>query len=104
MNPLTFTRGCVTLPRAIVDEAVAAAAKAYDCAPAEILSLSRKRRAFVARAYAMWLLRQHKSPTGQQLYSFPQIGKPFGRHHTTVINACAAHEARVAELQLAVAA
>lgn len=42
-----------------------------------------------ARHDAMRRLRSHVLCTGQPI-SFPTIGRWFGRHHTTVMNACGA--------------
>jgi chromosomal replication initiator protein len=63
--------------------------------PARYASLCR------ARFEAMWLAYQVKRPDGTRLYSLPQIGRAFGRDHTTVINAIRRHEAFLAAEKVA---
>jgi chromosomal replication initiator protein len=48
----------------------------------EMMSASHKPRVVTARAVAMWVMRQAKG------YSFPKIGRVFGRNHSTVLFAC----------------
>jgi hypothetical protein len=55
-----------------------------------ILSDSRDQLVTAARHHAMWLLREHTR------YSLPQIGRLFGRDHSTVISGIAHHLERVA--------
>lgn len=64
--------------------------------PAEIMLDTRVHRVAHARQLAMWKLRQFRSHNAHR-YSFPEIGRVFGRDHTTVIAACRAVERRCAE-------
>ena len=56
-----------------------------------VMSATRKRKTTHARQEAMWLARKL---TGA---SYPTIGRHFRRHHTTVISAVEAVEARMGE-------
>lgn len=48
------------------------------------------------RQEAMWLMRQQTRPDGRPLFSYPKIGRFFGRDHATVIHGCEAVEGRLA--------
>ena len=54
---------------------------------ADILSRSRSAPIFEARAIAMKRLRDEIVIVGKPV-SYPQIGKWFGRNHSTVMSAC----------------
>lgn len=87
------------LSRKTLNAALAVAAATYECAPEAILSATRVRHIAHARAYAMWLLRQPRLANDEHTYSLPDIGRCFGRHHTTVLKAAMAHEGRMNELR-----
>lgn len=76
--------------------AVEAAAAAYKVHPRDIEGRSRLRPYAHARQYAMWLLRQRRKPNGEGKHGFADIGRAFGRDHTTVVHAINAVEARMA--------
>jgi chromosomal replication initiator protein len=61
----------------------------------EMMSQARCFRASHPRQEAMWLMRQ----TGR--YSYPQIGRFFGKDHTTVLHAERQYEKRLAEKKAA---
>ena len=58
------------------------AAGAWGLSPEEILIASRGRRSVAdARALAMWLVRRKFG------FSYPELGRIFGRDHTTCLHA-----------------
>lgn len=63
--------------------------------PLRALSRDRRRPAAHARQYAMWLLRQHTDPGGMPRYSYQEIGRAFGRDHSTVMSSVQAYAERV---------
>lgn len=71
---------------------IQAAADLYGTTLEEVCTGSNERSVVRARMLACWMLRE----TGK---SFPEIGRLFGRDHTTVMHACrsvAADPARIA--------
>jgi chromosomal replication initiator protein len=71
---------------------------------AEILGNGRRARICAARRDAMRAVRWMDFGDGRQP-SYPQIGRWFGRDHTTVIHACQGYEPPVEEqLELGLAA
>ena len=83
LNRLTLIRDGMKAAAVPVTERLAlisAAGAAYGLDATALLSTSREANTTEARHVAMWLLRQ----TGM---SYPQIGKTFGRDHTTVMSA-----------------
>ncbi len=54
-----------------------------------------------ARQEAMYRMRQVRFSDGRQRFSFPQIGRYFGMHYTTVIHGVKRTEARKAQRQQA---
>jgi chromosomal replication initiation ATPase DnaA len=83
----------------IVDEAVTKAATLYRCDKAGVYTSPKRIPYTRARQYAMWLLRQIRSADGHPRYSYPAIGRAFGRDHTTAIHAKEAVETRLAAKQ-----
>jgi hypothetical protein len=79
------------LPVVVRDAAIAAIAPRYQVTASEVLSERRTQPIAHARQHIMWALRQED-------YSYPEIGRKFGRDHTTAIFAERAHEARTAGL------
>lgn len=65
-----------------------------DVTPRQVLSRDRRRPAAHARQYAMWLLRQHTDRRGLPKYSYPEIGRAFGRDHSTVMSSVQAYAER----------
>lgn len=55
----------------------------------DLISPQRRRGITLARHEAMWEIRRQTSRT------FPEIGRLFNRHHTTVLNACRVHQQRL---------
>jgi chromosomal replication initiation ATPase DnaA len=91
---LSLWRGAIPLPdrkirltQSVYDDAVAIAAAQYHCRPQQIDGESRIRRIAHARQFAMYLLRSKKNAAGGPLYSYPEIGRMFGKDHTTAIHA-----------------
>jgi chromosomal replication initiator protein len=64
-----------------IDKIIAASARHFGVATTEILGASRFQTIAMARHVAMYLSRETRA-------SFPEIGRAFGRDHTTVMNAC----------------
>jgi chromosomal replication initiator protein len=64
----------------------------------DLRSASRSPRVSTPRHIAMYLVREHCN------LSFPEIGRRFARHHTTVIHGCRAAERRLEENGSAAAA
>jgi chromosomal replication initiation ATPase DnaA len=54
----------------------------YSVTEADLTGKSRDRSIWIARAVAMWMARNHTH------CSFPEIGRAFNKHHTTVWSAC----------------
>ena len=79
------------LLQATADHAIRSVSLRHGVPLADMLSWKRG-KALIARQYAMWLLRQDG-------YSLPQIGKAFGRDHSSVYDACKAVDARNAALR-----
>jgi chromosomal replication initiation ATPase DnaA len=71
-------------------ELIAAAVDAEGGTPADVLGGDRKGRASRPRQAAMWLAFK-VTP-----HSISEIGRAFGRHHTTVLYGIGAHERRLA--------
>lgn len=46
----------------------------------EVMSRSRTKTVFEARAIAVWVLRQRNG------FSYPELGRMFGRDHNTMMN------------------
>lgn len=86
----------IRLRTATRDEAVGIAASRYHVRPAEILRPIGSRPTQHARQFAIWLIRQHKRPTGHPAYSYPEIGRAFGLDHSTAIHAVARVSERLA--------
>lgn len=63
--------------------------------PEDLLGASRKQPIAGARQLAMWKLRQVRADDGSCRYSAPEIGRVFGRDHSTVLHAERAVEARM---------
>lgn len=61
--------------------AIDLAAMAWGVNPEEVLSVSRLQSVADARALAMWLIRRTLG------YSYPELGRIFGRDHSTCITA-----------------
>ena len=61
------------------DAIVAEVARGFKVTPDEIMSDSREVHVCMARSCAMAVVREHTA------WSFPAIGRYFGRHYTTVI-------------------
>ena len=66
----------------------------------DLMGRSQERRVAFPRFVAMHKLRQLEDDDGDPVFSYPQIGRMFGRDHTTVIDAVR----RADELQLATGA
>ena len=64
-----------------VERIIARVAAAFGVGPKELLGPSRQRRVLVPRQVAMLLTREAG-------LSLPQVGRAFGRDHTTVLHAC----------------
>ncbi len=64
-----------------VERIVARVASAFAITPSELMGPSRQRRVLVPRQVAMLLAREAG-------LSLPQVGRAFGRDHTTVMHAC----------------
>lgn len=75
-----------------ITQIIAEVAERHDMAPAEIVGPMRWKRHCRARYEAMWLARQEVGRDGKQLYSMAEIGRVFGRDHTTVMNSLRRHE------------
>jgi len=71
-------------------ELIAAAIDAEGGTPADVLGGDRRERASRPRQAAMWLAFKITP------HSVSEIGRAFGRHHTTVLYGIAAHERRLA--------
>jgi chromosomal replication initiation ATPase DnaA len=69
---------------------MAAAAELEGASAADIVTPSRERRVSRSRQAAMWLAFK-MTP-----YSLLQLGRAFGRHHTTVLYGIRAYERRLA--------
>jgi len=69
-------------PSPEADDILKEVANAFDVQRSELLGRQRVRRLVLPRHVAMFLVRKH---TGD---SFPEIGRRFGRDHTTVQHAC----------------
>ena len=71
-------------------------AKAHGYTLEQLQSGSRLKRVCFAKHEAMWTIRQVKSYDGTARYSYPQIARFFGlKDHTSAINGCRRHEARL---------
>lgn len=100
---LSLWRGEIPVPRygtrrlseLTFHHAVTDAARLFGVTVEQIEGQSQTRAVARARQYAMFLLRQVKLH-GSPRYSFPEIGRLFGKDHTTVIHACRAVEKRLA--------
>lgn len=68
-----------------------------DIPPDVIMSASKRRPIAHARMLAMYLLREMKRDNGIPHYSYPAIGRAFGKDHTTAMHAC--RKIRVERLQ-----
>jgi chromosomal replication initiation ATPase DnaA len=66
----------------------------------DVTSPSKALQIYYVRAEAMWLIRQLQSG-GKHRFSFPQIGRFFGCHHTSVIRAVRHHEATLCQSEAA---
>ncbi len=64
----------------------------------EMLSESRRFPIAHARHYAMWIIRS-MTRNGEPCYSLEEIGRAFGRDHTTVIHGVRKHQERLAAQQ-----
>lgn len=71
-------RSLRTAPTAVVS----LVAKHFNLRVRDLRSAARSRRVTVPRQVAMYLLREHCA------LSFPEIGRRFGRHHTTALHSC----------------
>ncbi len=60
------------------------------------LFTSRRLVVIAARFEAMHRCYEERHPDGRRVYSLPQIGQYFGKHHTSVLNALRTHRERVA--------
>ena len=76
------------LSTATRDAFVRQAAEEMEVEPEDVLSNKRQSDISRARMLAMYRLREVKDDKGLPKYSYPEIGRAFGRDHTTVMNAC----------------
>lgn len=71
-------------------------ARAFHLSRADLLSRTRRQHVVYARHVAMYLSRElagntndgEESARARRGFSFPRIGKAFGRNHSSVIHAC----------------
>lgn len=77
-------------PRDRLLDIVSTVAAKHDVSLSEVMGRSRLQRFIFARQDAYWALRHEAG------LSFPQIGRFFGRDHTTIIYGISAHEKRMA--------
>lgn len=59
----------------------------------------RTREMYEARHEAMYLMRQQTQDNGDPLWSYPQIGEPFGQDHTTAMQGIGRHAGLLATLR-----
>jgi len=85
----------------VIDQIIRETAERHGYSVNELKSPARYASLCRARFEAMWLAHQVRRPDGTRLYSLPQIGRAFGRDHTTVINAIRRHEAFMAAEKVA---
>jgi len=71
-------------------------AKRHRIKPEDLLGEGRAREFSNPRQEAMWLIRNMKTADGLQRFSLPRTGGFFNRHHTAVLSATRAYEARMA--------
>jgi len=76
-----------SLSREVRDAVIGGVSAETGISPAEILGDCREKPVYRARALAMYRLREIKRDDGLPKYSFPAIGRAFGRDHTTVMHA-----------------
>lgn len=77
-----------SLPKALVEQVAAEVAREAGLRVRDIMGSSAARHPAHARHLAMWRLRQILSENGEPRYSFPEIGRAFGRDHTSAMHAC----------------
>lgn len=65
-------------------ETISLVAARFELRPDEVTSPRRHRKYLLARSVAIRLLRDRKWSTGHHRYSTTQIGRFFGRDHSTV--------------------
>jgi hypothetical protein len=78
-------------PEKVMRRILGEVAEKHNLPAADIFKDRRVRHIVRARQEAMWRCSEE---TG---YSYPRIGRFFGRDHTTVMHACRVHAARMAE-------
>lgn len=76
---------------AFVAETIRVVAEKHGVSSNALTRKGQTRRPFRARAEAMWIIYNNTR------YSYPQLGRIFGRDHTSVIRACKIHEAFLAQ-------
>lgn len=64
----------------------------------EVDSTYVERRIAHVRQEIWWRLRQMTDSDGKPRFSYPAIGRAFGRDHTTIIFGCRQHEKRIHDL------
>jgi len=70
-------------------------AEAHGLTPSDIIGRERTRPYSRARHEAMWRLYQVRLVDGRRRYSFPMLGRIFGRDHTVCLHGVRRHEARM---------
>lgn len=83
------------LPPSVLQRAVEAAAEETGVSPKMIFSQSTSRQIAEARQLAYWLIRSVRAPNGLPRYGWKEIGRAFGRDHSTVLHGVRAHKARL---------
>jgi chromosomal replication initiation ATPase DnaA len=85
---------CHVILRAQVRQIITVVAAVYGVSLDEVLSLSREQPIVYARQLAMYIAR-HDLSEGDQLASYPRLGRAFGRDHSTVIQGVRETERRL---------
>jgi chromosomal replication initiator protein len=75
-------RGHLSTLKAPPSAVTSLVARHFNLRVRDLRSSSRSRRITLPRQVAMYLMREHCA------LSFPDIGRRFGRHHTTVLHSC----------------